>query len=253
MNARAIILIIFACVFGSGLLGFLLGKVLPDRHLTSASLDIVKLATGLTATLAALVLSLLVSSAKGTFDEVANELTGMAGKIVLLDRVLARYGPATAAIRADLKRTFASETDVLASGDESRLATLDTPASYEQFEQLQGSIGELKPVTDEQRRLQVRALQIAAEVNSSRWVATMRRTGSISIPLLVTLVFWLSLIFAAWGVFSPRNLVVTAALLACALSVSGAVFLIIEMDEPLTGWIRISTEPLQRAVAHLGQ
>ena len=100
MNARAIILIIFACVFGSGLLGFLLGKVLPDRHLTSASLDIVKLATGLTATLAALVLSLLVSSAKGTFDEVANELTGMAGKIVLLDRVLARYGPATAAIRA---------------------------------------------------------------------------------------------------------------------------------------------------------
>src|SRR3977135_2322880 len=94
MNARVIVPIMFACVFGSGLLGFLLGKVLPERHLTSASKEIVQLATGLTATLAALALGLLVSSAKGTFDEVGNQLTEMAGKVVLLDRVLARYGPA---------------------------------------------------------------------------------------------------------------------------------------------------------------
>ena len=117
MNARVIVPIMFACVFGSGLLGFLLGKVLPERHLTSASKEIVQLATGLTATLAALALGLLVSSAKGTFDQVGNELTEMAGKVVLLDRVLARYGPATTAIRADLKSIFSRAIEDLASGE----------------------------------------------------------------------------------------------------------------------------------------
>jgi hypothetical protein len=253
MNARVIVPIIIACVFGSGLLGFLLGKVLPERHLTSASKEIVQLATGLTATLAALALGLLVSSAKGTFDEVGDGLTAMAGKAVLLDRVLARYGPATTAIRADLKRTVSRVVDDLASGDEARQANLDTPASYEQFEELQANIEELKPENDAQRRLQSRALQIAADMNSSRWLLSMRSTGSISMPLVATLVLWLSLVFAAWGVFAPRNLVVTVALFACALSVSGAVFLIMEMDQPLSGWIRVSTIPLQKAVAHLGE
>jgi hypothetical protein len=66
-------------------------------------------------------------------------------------------------------------------------------------------------------------------------------------------VFWLSVIFAAWGVFSPRNFVVVLALLAASLSVSGATFLILELDTPLSGWIRVSPVPIQRAIAHLGE
>ena len=96
-------------------------------------------------------------------------------------------------------------------------------------------------------------IQLGNEIASSRWFLIIQRQGTISVPLVVIMVFWLSVIFAAWGVFSPRNLVVVVALLAASLSVSGATFLILELDAPLTGWIRVSPVPIQRAIAHLGQ
>ena len=253
IDSQVITLIFFACVFGSAMVGFFLGKVLPDRHLDGESKDIVKLSTGLIATLTALVLGLLISSAKDTFDQVNNELTRVAVNVVLLDRALAQYGPETNEIRARLKSGYIPVMAKLTSGDKSQEASLETSESFTQSERLQAGIRALTPRNDAQRELQSRAIQITVDLNSSRWLLTMQRAGSISVPLLVTMVFWLSLIFAAWGVFSPRNLVVATALLACALSVSGAVFLIMEMDQPLTGWIRVSPLPLQKALVHLGE
>lgn len=253
MEARLVAVSVFVCVFSSAMLGFFLGKMLPDRHLSSDSKDIVKLATGLIATLSALVLGLLVSAAKGTFEQVGNELTEVAAKVVVIDRVLAQYGPETNEIRARLKSNFTRAMDQLTSGDEAQQTKMEGPDSFRQFERLQNDIRALTPQTDLQRGLQSRAIQLSAEMNNSRWLLTMQRTGSISMPLLVVMVFWLSLIFAAWGVFSPRNIVVAAALMACALSVSGAVFLIMEMDQPLSGWIRVSPLPMQKALTHLGE
>jgi hypothetical protein len=253
MDHRILALIVFVCVFGSAMFGFLLGKVVPDRHLSSDSKDIVKLATGLIATLSALVLGLLVSSAKGTFDQVNNELTQVAAKTVLLDRALAQYGPETNEIRAGLKSNYTTVMEQLTSGDESQQANLESSESFRRFERLYARIRALTPQNDVQRGLQSRAIQIAGEMNDSRWFLTMGRTGSISMPLFVTMVFWLSLIFAAWGMVSPRNLVVATALFGCAVAVSGAVLLILEMNQPLSGWIRVSPIPLQKAFAHLGE
>ena len=253
METRLVALIVFVCVFGSAMLGFLIGKVLPDRHLSSDSKDIVKLATGLIATLSALVLGLLVSSAKGTFEMVSNELVHVSARVVVIDRVLAQYGTETNEIRAGIKSGFTRVAEQLASGDESEQAKLESVEAIVRFERLQASIRALTPKDEAQRGLQERAVQLTGEMVNSRWLLTMQRNGSISVPLLVIMVFWLSLIFAAWGVFSPRNLVVATALLACALSVSGAVFLIMELDQPLTGWIRVSPAPLQKALAHLGE
>ena len=253
MSSGGIAFIVFVCVFGSAMLGFFLGKVLPDRHLDSDSKDIVKLATGLIATLSALVLGLLVSSAKGTFDRVNTELMDMAVKLVLLDRVLAQYGPETKEIRAALKSGYSVASAQLLSGDESQQAKLDSPEGVARLEGIQARIRALSPQDDAQRGLQARALAISGEMASSRWLLVMQRKGSISTPLLVVLVFWLSVIFAAWGVFSPRNLIVAAALFACALSVSGATLLILELDRPLTGWIRVSPVPIRAAIDHLGE
>jgi hypothetical protein len=95
-------------------------------------------------------------------------------------------------------------------------------------------------------------VKISNEIAAGRWSLAIQREGSISVALLVIMVFWLSVIFAAWGVFSPRNLVVAVALLASSLSVAGAIFLVLELDSPLTGWIRVSPVPVQRAIEHLG-
>jgi hypothetical protein len=253
MSPREIASIVLASVFGSALLGFFLGKVVPGRHLNDDTKDIVKLSTGLIATLAALVLGLLVSSAKGTFDQVNNELMQMAVKVVVLDRVLAQYGPEANEARAAMKSGYSIGTAQLLSGDESQQEKLNTPEALARLENLQVKLRALSPKTDTQRELQSRAIEISGELASTRWLLVLQRKGSISTPLLVVLVFWLSLIFAAWGVFSPRNLVVIVALLASALSVSGATFLILELDRPLTGWIRVSPAPMQEAISHLGE
>ncbi len=253
MSSRDIALIIFACIFGSAILGFLLGRILPTRHLDNNSKDIVKLATGLIATMSALVLGLLVSAAKGTFDQANNELMHMAVRAVVLDRVLAAYGPEASELRILVKNNYTSSMRQLMSADESQLSELETPEAYSRLEMLQSKIRQLSPKNEDQRGLQSRALTITSEITNSRWLLVMQRRGSISTPMIVVMVFWLSIVFAAWGIFSPRNLTVATALFLSALAVSGAVFLILEMDRPLSGWVHVSAGPMETAISHLGE
>jgi len=253
MKSEVVAIIVFSCVFGSALLGLFLGKILPDRHLSSDAKDIVKLATGLIATLSALVLGLLVSSAKGTFDQVTSEMTQTAVKVVVLDRTLAEYGPETSELRVLLKNSYIEASSEVMSGDESQLKRWDSSEGVARLEAVQSAIRSLTPKNEAQKAALARALQISNEVGTGRWFLIIKREGSISIALLVILVFWLSVIFAAWGVFAPRNLVVAVALCASSLSVAGATFLIVELDSPFTGVVRVSPVPIQRAIAHLGQ
>ena len=108
MNSLTIAFISAGCIFGGVLLGMLLRSRLPDHHLSSDSKDTVKLGAGMIATLSALILGLLVSSAKGTFDTMNAEITLGASKIVLLDRVLANYGPVSRDAREQLRRSVAA-------------------------------------------------------------------------------------------------------------------------------------------------
>src|SRR6266404_3175933 len=95
MSPTAIGCIVFVCIFGGALLGMLLHGILPEHHLSSESKDVIKLGMALTATMSALVLALLVNSAKGSFDTQRNEITQLSANIILLDRVLAHYVPGT--------------------------------------------------------------------------------------------------------------------------------------------------------------
>jgi hypothetical protein len=253
MSAMAIALIVFACVFGAAMLGLFMGGVLPEHHLSQDSKDVVKLGTALIATIAALVLSLLISSAKSSFDRFNDELAQNAAKTVLLDRVLADYGPETREIRDLIKRSYAMAVELIFSGDRSQQAKLDTPEAVARLEGIQAKLRGLSPQNDAQRGLQSRALEIAGEMSSTRWLLLVQKEESIPTPLLVVLVVWLAIIFAAFGLFAPRNATVIAALFLCALSASGAVLLILEMNSPLTGLLRISSAPMREALAHLGQ
>jgi hypothetical protein len=67
----------------------LLRRVLPEHHLSTDSKDVVKLGMGLIGTMAALVLALLIASAKSSFDTQSNEVMEMSADFMLLDRTLA--------------------------------------------------------------------------------------------------------------------------------------------------------------------
>ncbi len=233
--------------------GLWLHAVLPQHHLDDDSRDIVKLGTGLVATIAALVLSLLISSAKSSFDRMNDELVQSAAKLILLDRILAAYGPESRDVRDLMKRNYTAAVDLLFSGNRSQEAQLDTPETVARSESIAMRLRQLSPGNDTQRALQSQALDIAGEMARTRWLFLLQRDEPVPMSLLVVLVSWLAIIFMAFGLFAPRNATVVITLCLSALCASGAVFLILEMNQPLTGFVRISSGPMRAALAHLGE
>ena len=252
MRAVMIAAIVLLCVFGGALVGKGLKRHLPDHHLSDESKDTVKLAIGVIATMSALVLGLMVSSAKGSFDRMGDEFTQAAATVVQLDRTLAEYGPEALEIRRKLHRNFQIVVEVLVAEDPSQLAKLQAPAAGNRIEDVAAGIRALAPRNDGQREVRARALGLVDVVSANRALLLLQQHDSISTPLLVVVVSWLTLIFVGFGVLSPpRNATVMVALFLCALSVAGAIFLIIEMDNPLTGVVRISDAPMRKAQAIL--
>jgi len=237
MSALIIGLVVFGCVFGGALLGVFLRSRLPHHHMSEESKDSIKVGMGLVGTMAALVLGLLVASAKASYDAQSAELTQMSATAVLLDRGLAVYGPETKEARELLHRVAVSTRSARSAAAESLFAII------------QG----LSPKNDLQRSLQSQALSMLVEIGKTRWLMYEQGTTSISMPMLVLLVLWLTAIFISFGLFAPSNVTVIASLFVSALSVSGAIYLILEMYAPYTGLIRISSAPLQAAIAQLGQ
>ena len=251
MSAIAIGSIVFVLVFGSALLAMFIQRALPEHHLSADSKDVVKLGVALIATMSALVLSLLVASAKSAYDTRSNQLVQVAADIMLLDRALAHYGPETKDARSLLQRSVAVTVERFWPADGARSITIDPNAAP--VEAFAEEVAELSPQNDMQRSLRSQALPMAFEVGRTRVLLFENLGSSIPAPFLVVLVFWLCIIFASFGLFAPRNATVVAVLCVCALSVAGAIFLILELDRSFEGLLQVSGAPLRTALAQLSR
>jgi hypothetical protein len=244
-------LCVFAAVFGAATLAMLGRKLLPQHHLSTETKDTVKLAMGLVATMAALVLGLLVASAKGSYDLQKSEVVQMAGKVAFLDRVLAHYGPDTAESRALLRRVI--DSTITHIWPDKKISDAQLAPTAAGGEALYDALQNLAPQNDAQRSLKAQALAIAVDLGQMRWLLFEQSGSSISTPLLVIVVFWLAILFFSFGLFGPSNSTAVAALVVAALSVSGAVFLIMELDQPFSGLIQISSQPMHKALSQIGR
>ena len=226
-------LISAVCIFGGVLLGLVLRGLLPEQHLRDESKDTVKLGAGMIATVSALVLGLLVASAKNAFDTTEEEITQRGAKIMFLDRLLADYGPETKETREKLRNTVAASIEMIWP-DEKKGDSGST--DYEQMNGMQVTqmtLFKVTPTTDAQRQLYGTAQQLLTDLRQSRWVLIERGQHAIPIPFLVVLLFWLTVLHVSFGLFAPRNGTVITALLISALSVSGAIFIVLDMTHPL--------------------
>jgi len=237
-------------VFGGAVCGILLRRALPQTHLSADSNNAVSKGMGLVATMAALVLGLLVSSAKTFYDSQSAELTDMSSKVIFLDRVLAHYGPETKEARDLLRGAVVANLDRIWPEERGRTPEM-VPTST--AEAVLDKIQALSPKDETQRSLKVQALSMVLVLGQTRWLVYEQGAGSVSKPMLVILVFWLAAIFFSFGLSAPRNATVTTAFFISGLSVSGAIYLILEMYTPFRGLIEISSAPLRFALAHLGQ
>lgn len=251
MSPMAVSLLTLAVVFGGALLGIFLRIHLPSDHIGGDSRDVVKLGMGLVGTMAALVLGLLIASAKSSYDTQSAELTDISSKVVLLDRILAHYGPETKETRDVLRASVVRILDGMQSKQPA--SSYLTSSSSTGAEVLYDKIRDLSPANDAQRSSQAQAMSIVLSLAQTRWLMFEQSANSISFPLLAVLIFWLTIIFISFGLFAPPNATVIATLFVCAISVSGAIFLILEMYTPYAGLIQVSTAPLRTALAHLGQ
>jgi len=243
--------IVFACVFGGALIGMYLRHFLPEHHLIAESKDIVNLGMGLVATMAALVLALLIGSAQGSFGTKQSEITQVSSTIILLDRVLALYGPETKDVRDLLRGAVVRTLNQILPEKSSHPAQLDPLATRGHF--LFEKIVVLKPQNDDQRSIKAQALSLALDLGQTRWLMFEQMGSSISMPFLILLVFWITIIFFSFGLFAPPNATVIATLFVCALSVAAAIYMILELDQPFKGLVQISSAPLRDALTYLGQ
>jgi len=252
MTALGVAAIVFACVFAGALFGMFLSSVLPKEHLSENAKDVIKVTMAMLATLAALVLGLLTASAKSSLDDKENAVRSWAAEALFLDRTLAQYGPEAQGARELLKQAIAARIAQLWPGSGEAV----TPAKIGEgagIEGVQQALLALTPKTDAQRWLQSTALQTTSTIAARRWLIAQQIASNLRWPFLVVLIFWLAVIFASFGLFAPRNATVIVTLAICALSVSGAIFLILEMDQPFDGLLKLSDAPLRTALAQLGR
>ena len=253
MSPREIGLIVVACIFGSALLGLWLRKLLPAHHVGDDAKDIVKLGLSLIGTLAALVMGLLISSASATFNSVSSELTTVTVKVLELDHLLYQYGPEANEVRGLLAKNFGATVEFIFSRDPAEHEAMLNPNAASRQDEVQAGIRRLSPGTDEQRELRSRAQDLAYDAGAERWYLVLQHGGAISVPLLVVLVLWLCVIFFGWGLFAPHHAVMMSALFTFASCATLAIFLILELDSPFEGWVRVSDAPMRMALVQLGR
>ena len=249
MTSIEIALTILCCLLAGALAGMGLRRVIPQHHLDADTRDLIKLGVGLIGTMSALVLGLLVASTKGSYDTRRSEVAQMAGNVILLDRMLAHYGTA-GDVRDALRGTIADLVGRNGAKNGLEQFAQAPPAGREgMFDKMQN----LVPQTEAQRTLKANAESLAINLGQTRWLLFAQSGTSISTPFLVIVVSWLTVLYLSFGLFAPRNATALITLLVSAVSVAGAMFLILDLDHPFSGFMQIPDTPLRNALAALGR
>jgi hypothetical protein len=246
VSTIAVACLVFLCCFGAAMTGLYLR--LPDNHLDTDSKDTVRLVMGLIATMSALVLSLLISSANSSYDTQAAGLQQMSADVAQLDRMLVLYGPETQDIRIILRQALTDAHQRIWPSDDSQPPNLDPAVGRAQTDAVYAKLQNLVPKTAAQTRAQDTAWQLTASLARIRLLLYEQLNGSVSWPLVTVLIFWVSVLFLGFGLFARPNVTVLVTMTVGAISVAGAIFLILELSHPYSGFIRLSDEPIRAAL-----
>jgi hypothetical protein len=251
LNSTMVSLAVFACTFGGALLATWLRARLPTHHVEGDSREVVKLVLGLMATLTALVLGLLISSAHSAYDAQDAELQQLSVHVYQLDRLLVHFGPEAAPLREQLRQILTADIARIWPTERGKKDTHAQLAAQLEIEGLFEGIAGLSPKTDLQHLGQNHALELLATIGETRHMLIEQSQGALSWPFLFVLVSWMTVLFFGFGLIARYNGTVVAALFVGSLSVAAAVMLILEMNQPYGGWIHVSSAPLRDTLSKL--
>lgn len=251
MASVAILILVFGATLAASRVGAKIARLLPQTHLTPEARHSAHVGIGMLATLLALVLGLLITSAKHSFDDRQGELLRISSTVVLLDRALVGYGEGAAPARMLLRQLFAGVHRRI-KPEEGVQAKASSPMdSLNALTQLQHTVLHLPVNNEVERWYQARAMQLTAEIAQDRVLMVEQHHSTVPVVLVVVVSVWVILIYLGLGVFGVRNRTVNTVLDVCALAFACAIFLVIELDTPYAGMVGVSTEPLGRAAQAL--
>ena len=253
MSSIFVAAVVFVCTFGGALFGIFLRSRLPAHHLDSDSTDTVKLIMGLIATLTALVLGLLISSAHSSYHAQSAEIQQLGVHLTEVDRILARFGEDGTQPRARLRKLIADDIDRTWHTNRAGPPSSRPFQARLEGDQIFVQVASLSPTTNLQRFGQARALELLASAGETRRLLTEQAQGSVSLVFLLVLTAWLMLLFFGFGLFARFKPIVIIALIAGALSVAAANFLFLEMSHPYSGWMQVSSAPLRDALDEMNK
>jgi hypothetical protein len=245
--------IVFAVIMAGAFGGWTIGQCLPMHHLTDETKGVVTVSMGVVATISALVLGLLISNANTSFVERRNEITRLSADIIRLDHMLRRYGPDAAPIRDALRHYAERKANDLFPENPGDPVRIDDDSTYDLLFQIEERLLALRPADPRQQWLIGQAITLATNVGNTRWLLVQQEGQGVPKAFLALVTFWLTLLFASFGLFAPRNLTSAFALALCAIAVSGAVEMILEFEQPFTRLVRISPLPMRNAVHELSE
>jgi hypothetical protein len=249
-NPLIIGLVVFALILAGTFVGWVMRQHLPEHHLTDETKSLVSVSMAVVATISALVLGLLISNANTSFSAVGGEVTALSAQILRLDQIMRRYGPDTDAARETL-RQYAERKTADLFPDHPAEVRLDNPLTYELLQQLEDSLLALKPANPRDQWWLGQAMTLAGKIGDTRWLLAQQVGQGTPKAFLALLVFWLTLLFASFGLFAPRNLTSAITLALCAMAVAGAVGMILELEKGFGDLIHVSPQPMRQAVSTL--
>lgn len=255
----------FLSLIAAALIGVSVRRVLPEEHRAQETVQLVQLVNGMLVTFAALLLSLLTASAKASFDNVADDFHTFAADLIQLDTTLRSYGDEGAKARL-LLRSYTAATiastwphevrppgdyyprdiqakDVSENLDDIRLDRLLDDAGKE--------VRRLNPTDAYHQALRSEGLEQFARSVSAHWKLVDEAHSSISVPFLVTLAFWLFVIFFSFGLIAPHNALALVTIGLGAVLLASVVYVIVDFDTLFRGFIIVPSQPMRGALAHM--
>lgn len=248
-------------MIGSFWAGVAVQHRLHERHRSRDAIDSIRVVITLLATFAGVVLGLLISFDLARFTNTETGLRSMGVDVIELDRRLRDYGPEVDGERADLIQYLRSaiadvwpdETPPPGAYPRYRLAerNVEAAALEEMLNRVDMGTRRLAPDDPVKRSLASELRSLMSRFMDDRWRVVSNAFASLSWPFLVTVMFWLVVIFGIVGLSSPRNLLVSTVVTLAACSIASSIYLAVDMDTPLTGFIKVSSAPLRDALAHI--
>jgi len=251
MSVVGVAAIAFASMFGATVVSMLLRSQLPDHYLSAESKEEIRLGTALIATMAAVLLGLLISSTRSSYEEKRGQVIRMTADLIELDILMKDYGPEAGPVRVVMRDAVQPMIDSIWRVNAGSFRPNANAVPDAGTEAILSGVEQLSPQNDRQRARRERALQVGLDLAHIQFILFAQPANAISMPFVTVLVLWLTFIFASFTISSPPNRLIVAVLLFSALSAASAIFLILDLDRPFGGLLQIPTAPLRNALPPL--